>query len=113
MLRQCYFFDILHIEKYKIFVAIGMTKISSQTFIRFFLFQSIDELEQGAKLFSVFAQAYTDITLKRIENFSKVRHTHTYIYNSLFSYLVQLTQTYVHLLSKQNNFMVNNSFTEW
>ena len=45
-----------------------------------FLLQSIDELEQGAKLFSVFAQAYTDITLKRIENFSKVKHIVVYFH---------------------------------
>lgn len=49
--------------------ASGLTKTVEET--GGLLGGSIDELEQGAKLFSVFAQAYTDITLKRIENFSK------------------------------------------
>jgi len=49
--------------------AAGLTKTVEET--GGLLTGSIDELEQGAKLFSVFAQAYTDITLKRIENFSK------------------------------------------
>lgn len=49
--------------------AAGLTKTVEET--GGLLGGSIDELEQGAKLFSVFAQAYTDITLKRIENFSK------------------------------------------
>ena len=42
-------------------------------------------MEQGAKLLSVFAQAYGDITLKRIENFSEV----TYVKLLFDSYLFQ------------------------
>jgi len=57
-----------HFEEKGNFAA-GLTKTVEET--GGLLTGSIDELEQGAKLFSVFAQAYTDITLKRIENFSK------------------------------------------
>merc|ERR1719219_836919 len=58
-----------HFEEKGNFAA-GLTKTVEET--GGLLTGSIDELEQGAKLFSVFAQAYTDITLKRIENFSKI-----------------------------------------
>jgi len=58
----------MHFEEKGNFAA-GLTKTVEET--GGLLTGSIDELEQGAKLFSVFAQAYTDITLKRIENFSK------------------------------------------
>lgn len=57
-----------HFEDKGNFVS-GLTKTVEET--GGLLGGSIEELEQGAKLFSVFAQAYTDITLKRIENFSK------------------------------------------
>merc|ERR1712150_403110 len=59
----------MHFEEKGNFAA-GLTKTVEET--GGLLTGSIDELEQGAKLFSVFAQAYTDITLKRIENFSKI-----------------------------------------
>merc|ERR1712203_950847 len=58
-----------HFEEKGNFAA-GLTKTVEET--GGLLTGSIDELGQGAKLFSVFAQAYTDITLKRIENFSKI-----------------------------------------
>lgn len=50
--------------------ASGLTKTIEET--GGLLGGSFEELEQGAKLLSVFAQAYGDITLKRIENFSEI-----------------------------------------
>jgi len=58
-----------HFEEKGHFIS-GLTKTIEET--GGFLGGSLEELEQGAKLLSVFAQAYGDITLKRIENFSEI-----------------------------------------
>lgn len=58
-----------HFEEKGHFIS-GLTKTVEET--GGFLGGSLEELEQGAKLLSVFAQAYGDITLKRIENFSEI-----------------------------------------